>query len=36
MIFEVQYFSWGVGLVLAGWAAGMSVGYVFKILRHII
>lgn len=36
MEFGVVPFSWGVGLVLVGWFAGMSISYVFKALRYII
>lgn len=36
MEFIVEPFSWGVGLVLCGWFAGMTVSYVFKTMRFFV
>lgn len=31
---DLTYFSYGVGLVLVGWLAGMMVGVVFNLARQ--
>lgn len=36
MEFGAEPFSWGMGLVLAGWVAGMVVGQIFKICRVLV
>jgi hypothetical protein len=35
MTFEVTFFGYGAGLVMAGWFAGMVVGYMFRSLGAI-
>ena len=34
-VLNINSFGAGLGLVLAGWVAGMVVGYVFSIIRSL-
>lgn len=34
-MFDVNYFGYGVSLVLVGWVVGMCVGIVFRLLRSV-
>lgn len=34
MIIDTTFFSYGSGLVIAGWICGMCVSYIIKILER--
>lgn len=33
--FDMQYFSYGVGLVMMGWIIGTVVSFVFAVVKRI-
>ena len=33
MVFNPEFFSYGVGLPLVGWGCGMVIGFVFSMMR---
>jgi hypothetical protein len=34
-MFDVTYFGYGAGLVMAGWAVGMAVNFIFRAIGLI-
>lgn len=34
-VFDLQWFGYGSGVVLAGWFAGMVVSSIFSAAKHI-
>lgn len=35
MIFSIVPFSWGVGLVVAGWLIGMFINAIYETVRKV-
>ena len=35
MYFDPEFFSYGVGLVMVGWTAGMVLGVILKLFRNV-
>ncbi len=35
MTLNLAAYGMGLGLVMAGWVAGMVVGYIFSVIRNL-